>query len=108
MTRYLNYDNNRLFIVDMGLHYIYCLEDRDGWGGTLLGGNGKGMGQLHKPAGLVFDAHGNAMVVDSGNNRLQVLDTNLNFCGVVKVSANISVFCTHLLMFLVIRSTGPS
>ena len=98
MTRYLNYDNNRLFIVDMGLHYIYCLEHTagrsDGWGGTVLGGNGKGIGQLHKPAGLVFDAHGNAMIVDSGNNRLQVLDTNLNFCGVVKASLNIIVFCT--------------
>ena len=100
MTRYLNYDNNRLFIVDMGLHYIYCLEhtdaqDTDGWGGTMIGGNGKGVGQLHKPAGLVFDAHGNAMVVDSGNNRLQVLDTNLNFCGVVKVRVNIILFCKH-------------
>ena len=58
----------------------------------MVGGNGKGINQLHKPAGLVFDGHGNAMVVDSGNNRLQVLDTNLNFCGTVKVSVH-TVFC---------------
>mgnify|MGYP001263175991 FL=1 len=89
MVRYLNYDNGRLFVVDMGLHYIYCIENKNGdWGATVLGGSGRGISQLQKPAGLVFDDHGNAMVVDSGNNRLQVLDTNLNFCGAVKVSGN--------------------
>ena len=93
MVRYLNYDNGRLFVVDMGLHYIYCIEYKDGtWGGTVVGGNGKGTNQLNKPAGLVFDGHGNAMVVDSSNNRLQVLDTNLNFCGTVKVNVH-TVFC---------------
>jgi len=84
--RYVNYDHDRLFVVDMGLHYIYCIQHIDGeWGGTVVGGSGRSIGQLQKPAGLVFDDHGNAVVVDSGNNRLQVLDMNLNFCGAVKV-----------------------
>ena len=84
----------------MGLHLIYCIEHKDGdWGATVVGGGGKSIGQFQKPAGLVFDDHGNAVVVDSGNNRLQVLDTNLNFCGAVKVSVNAHNVISVLYLF---------
>ena len=87
--RYLSYDNGRLFVVDMGLSRIYCLESKKEWGATVLGGHGKDIGMFNKPAGLVFDELGAMIVVDSGNNRLQVLDNNLNFCGALKVCIEI-------------------
>ena len=88
--RYLGYDNGRLFVVDMGLSCIYCLEYKnDEWGATVVGGHGKDIGMFNKPAGLVFDELGAMIVVDSGNNRLQVLDNSLNFCGALKVCIEI-------------------
>ena len=35
--------------------------------------------------GVAVDECGTLIVVDSGNNRLQVVDSSWNFCGTIKV-----------------------
>jgi DNA-binding beta-propeller fold protein YncE len=45
-----------------------------GWGQT-----GSGQGQFNKIRGIVIDAAGNLYVADSGNNRIQVFDTQGTF-----------------------------
>ena len=47
--------------------------------------------QFNKPAGMVVDDMGSLIVVDSGNNRLQVVDSNWNICGALKVNINICI-----------------
>src|SRR5438034_10780354 len=41
-----------------------------------IGSHGSGPGQLNDPRGLYVNNKGNLYVVDSGNNRIQVFDTN--------------------------------
>ena len=43
------------------------------------GGTGSGDGELLRPAGLVCEKNGNVIVVDSGNNRLQVFSPDGKF-----------------------------
>jgi len=87
--RYLTYDeeNKKLYVVDMGLDCVYCLfkgEDGEFAGGS-FGDSGSMPNQFNKPAGMVVDDMGSLIVVDSGNNRLQVVDSNWNICGALKV-----------------------
>ena len=57
---------------DLGVPQQWLVHAR--WGKT-----GSGDGELLRPAGLVCDANGNLIVVDSGNNRLQVFTPDGKF-----------------------------
>jgi DNA-binding beta-propeller fold protein YncE len=46
-----------------------------------FGTSGSGDGELCRPAGLAVEANGNIIVVDSGNNRLQVFSPEGKFVG---------------------------
>jgi DNA-binding beta-propeller fold protein YncE len=48
---------------------------------TKFGTTGSGDGELLRPAGLAVEASGNLIVVDSGNNRLQVFSPDGKFVG---------------------------
>jgi DNA-binding beta-propeller fold protein YncE len=68
--------NGNVYIADgMGTNNRIAVFNRDGnwvrgWGQT-----GSGPGQFNKIRGVVVDAAGNTYVADSGNNRIQVFDS---------------------------------
>ena len=76
--------DKKLYVVDMGLDCVHVFTINDEC--ERFGSSGEKIGEFKKPAGLVVDHTGSIVVVDSGNNRLQMLDKNWNFCGVMKVS----------------------
>lgn len=59
---------NRSAPTILGINYI-----------NALGGPGQGAGQFLRPAGLDLDHRGLLYVADSGNNRVQVVDSDGNF-----------------------------
>ena len=67
--------NNKLYVCDRDNYrvLVYDLEL------TIIGQYGTGEGEFDKPYDIDFDAKGNAYVVDSGNNRVQVLNENGQF-----------------------------
>jgi len=84
----LYYDsiNRKLFVTDSGLGLVYCFYDQDGEDGAGVFGD-YGPASLSKPSGLVMDDHGNMIIVDSGTNRLLLVDSNWNLHGSLKVDA---------------------
>ena len=44
-----------------------------------FGRNGKNNGEFYCPKGIAFDSHGNIVVADCYNHRVQVFDRNGNF-----------------------------
>ena len=102
MCLYLGYSNNKLFIVDNGLEAIYCVLGQDGQEAVVVFGNsGTQLGQFRSPAGIVVDDFGNSIVVDSGNNRLQLFDSEYNNVGPiqVKVNTNLCYVDVHQYLF---------
>ena len=86
--RYLTYDNSdgKIYVVDMGLDTIYSLYSEGGEDvAGCFGDPGAKVGQFTKPAGVAVDGLGALIVVDSGNNRLQIVDSQWNCVGTVKV-----------------------
>ena len=82
--RFLAFSNNMLYVVDLGLDCVFIL-DKDGIESDVFGSRGTSGGEFRDPAGLVVDASGTMMVVDSRNHRLQLIDRDLAFAGIVKV-----------------------
>ena len=84
--RYLTYDrkDGKLYVVDMGLDCIHVFPINDEC--ERFGSSGDKIGEFKRPAGLAIDNIGTIAVVDSGNNRLQLLDKNWNFSGILKVN----------------------
>jgi hypothetical protein len=72
--------DGNVYIADgMGTNNRIAVFNRDGnwvrgWGQT-----GSGPGQFNKIRGMVIDAAGNIYVADSGNNRIQVFDSQGTF-----------------------------
>jgi streptogramin lyase len=72
--------SGNVYIADgMGTNNRIAVFNRDsnwvrGWGQT-----GSGPGQFNKIRGIVLDAAGNVYVADSGNNRIQVFDSQGTF-----------------------------
>ena len=98
--RFLSYHNKKLYVVDLGLDCVFILT-KDGTESELFGSRGNKGGEFRDPAGLVVDDIGTMMVVDSRNHRLQLIDSDLNFAGVVKVK-----FLEHILITIEIFSLG--
>eukprot|EP00092_Neocalanus_flemingeri_P065635 GFUD01079851.1.p1 GENE.GFUD01079851.1~~GFUD01079851.1.p1 ORF type:complete len:165 (-),score=45.11 GFUD01079851.1:34-528(-) len=82
--RFLSYHNQMLYVVDMGLDCVFVLN-KDGTESEMFGSRGNRGGEFRDPAGLVVDDMGTMMVVDSRNHRLQLIDRDHNFVGLVKV-----------------------
>ena len=82
--RFLSYHNKKLYVVDLGLDCVFILT-KDGTESELFGSRGNKGGEFRDPADLVVDDIGTMMVVESRNHRLQLMDSDLNFAGVVKV-----------------------
>jgi len=82
--RFLTHSNKRLYVVDHGLDCIFILNE-DGTESELFGSRGTKGGEFRDPAGLVVDECGTMMVADSRNHRLQLIDHNLAFAGLVQV-----------------------
>jgi len=53
--------------------------DKNGVFLKMTGHRGNGPGEFNTPHGLAMDAKGNVYIADRGNNRIQVLDNDLNF-----------------------------
>jgi hypothetical protein len=53
--------------------------DKNGVFLKMTGHRGAGPGEFNTPHGLAMDAKGNVYIADRGNNRIQVLDNDLNF-----------------------------
>jgi hypothetical protein len=53
--------------------------DKNGVFLKMTGHRGAGPGEFNTPHGLAVDAKGNVYIADRGNNRIQVLDSDLNF-----------------------------
>ena len=53
--------------------------DKNGVFVKMTGHRGTGPGEFNTPHGLAVDAKGNVYIADRGNNRIQVLDNDLNF-----------------------------
>ena len=76
--------------VDNERDLVYCSDE---WTNTIsvfdtsgkylrkFGSTGSGDGELMRPAGLAIEKNGNLIVVDSGNNRLQVFSPEGKFVG---------------------------
>jgi hypothetical protein len=84
LCRFLTYCNHTLYVVDMGLDCVFVLNNEE-TESELFGRRGNQGGEFRDPMGLVVDDVGTMMVVDSRNHRLQLIDRNLNFAGLVKV-----------------------
>ena len=82
--RFLSYHNKKLYVVDLGLDCVFILN-KDGTESELFGSRGNKGGEFRDPAGLVVDDIGTMMVVDSRNHRLQLINSDLSFAGLVKV-----------------------
>jgi len=82
--RYVAFKNKKLYVVDLGLDCIFILN-KDGTESDLLGGRGNNGGEFRDPGGLVVDDSGTMLVVDSRNHRLQLIDNDMCFAGVVEV-----------------------
>ena len=84
--RSLCFRDEKLYILDIGKNCVYSLYDKDGEERAgVFGESGSGVGQFSHPAAMVVDDFGSMMVVDSLNHRLQIVDSNWNFCGNIQV-----------------------
>ena len=84
--RFLSFSNKKLFIADIGLDCVYVLVQKDGEEkATVFGSSGSSDGQFRQVAGLAVDTADTIIVVDSKNDRLQLVDKDYTFRGVVKV-----------------------
>lgn len=69
-----------VYIADgMGTNNRIAVFNRDGNWARGWGQTGSGPGQFDKIRGIVIDAAGNVYVADSGNNRIQVFDSQGTF-----------------------------
>jgi hypothetical protein len=72
--------DGNVYIADgMGTNNRIAVFNRDGNWVRGWGQAGSGRGQFNKIRGIVIDAAGNIYVADSGNNRIQVFDTQGTF-----------------------------
>jgi len=72
---YYNVSLHQVCIVDSGERIIQC------YGGSL----GSGIGQFNRPRQLTVDKHGNMMVADRDNNRVELLSPSLTHLGYIKI-----------------------
>ena len=82
--RAMTFCDKKLYVVDMGLDCVFILNE-EGTESEMFGSRGTRGREFRDPTGIVVDDVGTMMVVDSRNHRLQLIDSDLNFAGLVKV-----------------------
>ena len=80
--RNLAYDDGKLYMVDMTDNCIYRLATVDGEEQAAMFGDSE---VLNKPSCLIVDDYGNMMVTDSGSHKLLLFDSDMEYCGQLKV-----------------------
>jgi hypothetical protein len=77
LPRFGNTQLLRILVAD-GYYAANRIVALDGLGNLVasFGSSGSGTGQFNDPRGITVDSAGNVLVVDSGNNRVQVLGFN--------------------------------
>ena len=83
------YDDGRLYVVDMMDNRIYCLSIEEGEDQARVFEDTQ---VLDKPSCMIVDDYGTMMITDSGSNRLLLFETNLKYCGDVKVGKVLNYF----------------
>ena len=78
--RFLTWVKEKLYIVDMGLSRVYCIQEE-----KVSCISGSNLGKLRDPVALLVDTAGTVLVVESKNNRLQIIRDDGTFYGHVKV-----------------------
>jgi len=82
----LGFFMDKLFVVDSGLDCIYTLFHEDGEDqAEMYGSPGRGEGQFSGLAVVVVDDEGTLLISDSRNNRMQLVGSDWEFLGFVKV-----------------------
>ena len=76
--RHLAYSQDRVYITDKGLHKILMVDTVSGRQSS-AGYMGSGQGKWRRPMGIVADKAGNLIVLDQGNNCLNILDCSGKF-----------------------------
>jgi len=77
---------DKLYVVDSGLDCIYTLFHEDGEDqAEMFGSSGRGEGQFAGVADVVVDDEGTIVISDTRNNRLQLVGSDWEFIGFVKV-----------------------
>ena len=84
-------DDGRLYVIDKKDNRIYCLSLEDGEDQATAFGDSV---VLDNPSCMIVDDYGTMMITDSGSNRLLLFDTNLKYCGELKVSKVLTDFQT--------------
>lgn len=72
------YYNNRIIVSDTENDRLVILGN-DGRLLKVVGRSGNAQGEFIKPRGITVDKEGNILVVDSGNNRLEIFDSEGNY-----------------------------
>lgn len=88
-----------IFISDGYRNQSVAKFDKDGaWVKRVGKGNmaerGNGPGEFNTPHGIAADARGNIYVADRGNQRVQVLDSDLNFVRDIKIDVPVPADAT--------------
>ena len=85
--RFVVFRNGKLYVVDSGMSRIFVFfTDASGEATVeVFGEQGQGDLQLQAPSGLLVDALGNLLVLDTGNSKIKVFDTSYSYVGEVKV-----------------------
>ena len=77
---------DKLYVVDTGLDCIYTLFHEDGEDqAEVFGTSGRQETQFSGVSSVVVDDEGNMVISDTRNNRLQVVNSESEFVGFVKV-----------------------
>jgi len=110
--RHIAYSMGRLHLSDKGLHKLLLVDLKTG-DQTAFGYFGEGVGQFRRPAGMVVDKEGNLLVVDEGNNRVQVYTGSGNFVRIASLgqegldhACGISVFGDTIMLACMGNSDG--
>ena len=110
--RHIAYSMGRLYLSDKGLHKLLLVDLKTGEQ-TASGYFGEGVGQFIRPAGMVVDKEGNLLVVDEGNNRVQVYTGSGNFVRIASLgqegldhACGISVFGDTIMLACMGNSDG--
>ena len=103
--RHLGYNKGNLAIVDTGLDRVFVISQEDA---TVFGEAGDQPGEFNNPAEVALDDSGNSIIVDTKNNRLQLVDVNQNAYPVkVRLSSQFDgvTYSSALLITSYLRST---
>ena len=75
---------NNLYVTDSVVHAVFHLKiEADIYLVARLGSRGSGIGQFDVPLQLSISTNGDVYIIDSHNDRIQILDFSLNMKGEV-------------------------